>query len=41
MDYNSYLPVQGLENLRESISNHYNKLHNISFDKNDVIIGMK
>jgi aspartate/methionine/tyrosine aminotransferase len=39
MDYNSYLPVQGLESLRESISNHYNKLHNISVDKNDVIIG--
>lgn len=39
IDKNHYLPVQGLIELRESISKHYKNFHNVSIDKNNIIIG--
>ena len=39
MDKNSYLPVQGLIDLRNSISKHYQNVHNVKINKDDIIIG--
>ena len=35
----SYLPMQGLEELRLAISNHLNKNNNNNFNKENIIIG--
>ena len=39
MNKNSYLPVQGLLELRTSISDHYRNVHGIHTNENDIIIG--
>lgn len=39
IDKTEYLPVTGLESLRESISSHYSNYHNVIIDKNNIIIG--
>ena len=36
---NSYLPMQGLEELRSAIANHLNKNNNNQFESDDIIIG--
>jgi len=36
---NSYLPMQGLEELRSAIANHLNKNNNNQFESEDIIIG--
>ena len=36
---NTYLPIQGLEELRSAISNHLNKNNNNNFKSDDIIIG--
>ena len=36
---NTYLPMQGLEELRLAISDHLNKSNNNNFKKEDIIIG--
>jgi len=36
---NSYLPMQGLEELRSSIANYLNKNNNNQFESDDIIIG--
>ena len=38
-DKNTYLPMQGLEELRSAIANHLNKNNNNKFDSDDIIIG--
>ena len=35
----TYLPMQGLEELREAIANFLNKSNNNNFDKEDILIG--
>ena len=35
----SYLPMQGLEELRSAIANHLNKNNNNQFESDDIIIG--
>ena len=39
IDKNDYLPVQGLESLRESIADHYKNFHNVNISKDDLVIG--
>ena len=39
IDKNDYLPVQGLESLRESIAEHYKNFHNVNISKDDLVIG--
>ena len=36
---NTYLPMQGLEELRSAIANHLNKNNNNDFKPNDIVIG--
>jgi len=36
---NSYLPIQGLEELRSAIANHLNKNNNNQFETDDIIMG--
>jgi len=36
---NTYLPMQGLEELRSTIANYLNKNNNNQFESNDIIIG--
>ena len=38
-DKNSYLPMQGLEELRLTIANYLNKNNNNDFEKEDIIVG--
>ena len=38
-DKHTYLPMQGLEELRLAIATHLNKNNNNNFDKEDIIIG--
>ena len=33
IDKNDYLPVQGLESLRDSIADHYKNFHNVNISK--------
>ena len=36
---NTYLPMQGLEELRSAIANHLNKNNNNDFKPNDIVVG--
>ena len=36
---NTYLPMQGLEDLRSAIANYLNKNNGNSFEKEDIVIG--
>ena len=36
---NTYLPMQGLEELRLAIANHLNKNNNNDFKPNDIVVG--
>ena len=36
---NTYLPMQGLEDLRSAIANHLNKNNNNDFKPNDIVVG--
>ena len=36
---NTYLPMQGLGELRLAISNHLNKNNNYQFESDDIVIG--
>ena len=36
---NTYLPMQGLEELRSAIANYLNKNNNNDFNKEDIVIG--
>ena len=36
---NTYLPIQGLEELRSAIANHLNKNNNNDFKPNDIVVG--
>ena len=36
---NTYLPMQGLEELRSAIANHLNKKNNNKFESDDIVIG--
>ncbi len=38
-DKHTYLPIQGLEELRSAIANYLNKNNNNNFEKEDIIIG--
>ena len=38
-DKNTYLPIQGLEELRSAIANHLNKNNNNDFKPDDIVIG--
>ena len=38
-DKNTYLPMQGLEELRSAIANHLNKNNNNDFKPNDIVVG--
>ena len=38
-DKNTYLPIQGLEELRLAIANNLNKNNNNNFKKEDIVIG--
>ena len=38
-DKHTYLPMQGLEELRETVADHLNKNNNNDFEKEDILIG--
>ena len=38
-DKHTYLPMQGLEELRSAIANYLNKNNNNKFNKEDIVIG--
>jgi len=40
-DKNTYLPMQGLEELRSTIADHLNKNNNNQFESDDIVVGQE